>query len=371
METIKEILKSICSQILTENKFFANGFYDTMLHDDKGLLLSNIDNQYLNITDVNGNYFYLGYKPKANVKLGPQLQEGSKTYQYCYDCFFVAITEGLDDLVLLNSIVNNIGSKFQTINTVSTNLPTIMAEELKPLNRKVIDSIISKMGNRQAVKITFTQCVQFQTQTCPIDPCNCCESDLNIVADYVTFNSDGFLVGMDPNDEYRYQCTYAEFNGIALPIGSRMDFRGDDIQIDWVPIQTPPFDTIPAHNVDNGLAYDKNWLTFLNSLPIAGFIQFDTSPFHDNGGTIGYPDLGFPNDEIGSVISLFGDDVSVYGEGFQIRRKQKDTFRFDIEYSYYDHSTQVVTVGHLISFTHEGMTIDGAFVPKANAKTYS
>jgi len=92
MDTIKEILKDICSQILLSNKFFANGFYDTMLHDDKGLLLSNVDGQYLNITDVNGNYFYLGYKPKANVKLGQQLQEGSKTYQYCYDCFFVSIT---------------------------------------------------------------------------------------------------------------------------------------------------------------------------------------------------------------------------------------------------------------------------------------
>lgn len=182
METIKTILQSIGDQILDKNKFFANGFTDTFLHEEKGLLLSNDQNEYLNITDVKGNYFYIGHKPKANVSLGMAVSDCGRSYNFGYDCFLVAITEGMDELILLNSIINSIGARLQTIVSVSTNIPFILTEELKPLNAAMVNSTIAKMTGRQAVKITFTQKVHFQSQSCPIDPadCGCGEDEIYI-----------------------------------------------------------------------------------------------------------------------------------------------------------------------------------------------
>lgn len=185
METIKAILKTICEQTLSKNTFFANGFYDTLLHEEKGLLLSNVDDQHLNITDVFGNYFYISYKPKATVSLGPSLSNSGRTFYYNYECSLVAVTEGMDELILINAIMNSIGGALQTINWVSTNAPLIISEELKPLSNEIINSVIAKIGKRQVVKINFTQRVTFQTQSCPINPadCGCGEEQWNIPQD--------------------------------------------------------------------------------------------------------------------------------------------------------------------------------------------
>lgn len=214
--------------------------------------------------------------------------------------FFVAITEGYDELVLLNAVVNNMSAIFQTINTVSTDLSTIMAEELRPLNRSVIDSTISKMNHKQAVKVTFTQCVQFQTQSCVIDPCNSCDDSTMVVADYPTFNSSEFINTLNGPDEYSYRCIYAEYNGNLLGNGSLTTYTGATKDIRLVPVQIAPNITIPAHDT-LALSYDHNWIAFLQSLPIADYLDFDTSPFKDGGGLAGHPDIDYPLSKLQNI----------------------------------------------------------------------
>lgn len=222
METIKDILKAICEKVLSKNKFFDNGFYDTYYHEDRGLVLSNADNQYLNITDVKGNYFYLSYKPKATVTPGSAMSETGRTFNYSYDCSIVAVTEGMDELLLVNALMNTIGSALQNVNSLSTNVPFILSEELRPLKQEVINSTISKIGDRQVVKIYFTQKVQFSTQNCPIDPTYCCDDEgLVVPTDWCCVPAGGTVgqvLAVGPDGVSRVWMTFTGGSGINRQI---------------------------------------------------------------------------------------------------------------------------------------------------------
>lgn len=370
-ESIVQALNKISVKILAGNAHFHNGFYDTKYHEKKGILISNDGKEYLNITDVKGNYFYLAYKPKANVTPGTQLSESKTTYNYCYECWFVAITEGLDELKLLNNTLNSIGIYFQNITSVNHSIDSVINEELDALNNDTLtNSVLSKLDGKQAIKINFTQCIQFAENDCDIEPCAGCDDGTMIVADFATFNSDSFLVDTLSDGNYRYQCVYSEYNGEPLANGIPMQWRGLDADIRTVPVQVAPFDTIPAHTDGTKLHYDHNWIVFLQSLPIYGKLSFNTSPFHDNYQQTGDPDLEYPTDEIVSEITLGETTLITYGEGFQITWNKAAKWRFIVDFSYELVPGSGYIKAHRIIYSNLGMEIDGAFVHYAYAKTY-
>lgn len=204
----------------------------------------------------------------------------------------------------------------------------------------------------------------------------CCEpstdvSQTRILADYATLNSDTFLSNYTvQNKKYGYRCIAAKFNGVSLATGEAMTFENSQLDIAKVPVQVAPRDTIPEHDTDNSnlnLQYDRNWITFLNSLPIADYLTFRVSPFSGSSqiNPLG-KDRDFP-DAIMGAQQAPGNDLNLYGEGFQIERNYPSTFSFTIQYLYFD---DFVTeqIGHTIVFTESGYWIDGAKVFPANMR---
>jgi len=196
-------------------------------------------------------------------------------------------------------------------------------------------------------------------------------STTRILADYATLNSDTFLSDYTALDRsYGYRCTAAKYNGVSLSTGTAMTFDSSNIGIATVPVQVAPRDTIPGHDTSNGsffLQHDANWITFLQSLPIADYLTFRTSPFSgsSNPNPLGQ-DEWFPE----AIMRLKGPpvtDLRLYGEGFQIERNYPSTFSFTIDYLYFEDNV-TETIGHTIVFTDQGYWIDGAKVWPANMR---
>lgn len=204
----------------------------------------------------------------------------------------------------------------------------------------------------------------------------CCEpstdvSQTRILADYATLNSDTFLTNYTALDKkYGYRCTAAMYNGVSLGTGDSVRYGSSDLAIAKVPVQVSPRDTIPEHDTNNvnlHIQYDSNWITFLQSLPIADYLTFSTSPFSGSSqiNPLG-KDRDFPDAIMGALKAPLYDP-SIYGEGFQIERNYPSTFSFTIQYLYYD-DLVTETIGHTIRFTESGYWIDGAKVYPANMR---
>lgn len=188
------------------------------------------------------------------------------------------------------------------------------------------------------------------------------------IADYVTFNSDTFLLDLiDDGKAYRYTCDNSfMFNGQNITTSETVKtYTQTDIR--FVPVQEGERITIPKH-IELGLHYDHNWIDFLQSLPIAQYITFRPSPFCDYDFGSGKLDPGYPVEVINSAVtSVHNETVYIYGEGFQIEWPRGATFSFTVRYYYRTPSNQW-RLDHTIIFTEAGMTIDGAAVAYANKK---
>lgn len=211
----------------------------------------------------------------------------------------------------------------------------------------------------------------------------CCDepstdiSTTRIIADYVTLNSDTFLTTWVGQDKvYGYKCTAARYNGVALGLGDVMMFTSTELM--HVPVQIAPRDTIPEHDTNNGsfwLTYDKNWIDFLQSLPIADYLTFSTSPFSGSTTVGNTPDRNFPDTEV-TIYPTPSDEVNIYGEGFQIERNYPSTFSFTVEFIYAGPmSLQTVedpygpeVTGHTMIFRDDAYFIDGGKLYPANVK---
>ena len=200
-----------------------------------------------------------------------------------------------------------------------------------------------------------------------------------ILADYVTLNSDNFLTDwVALGKAYGYRCTSASYNGVSVNTGDKMIFSGTENL--HIAVQTAPRDTIPEHDTNNGsfwLTYDKNWIDFLQSLPIADYLTFSTSPFSGAINTAHevIKDHGYPEDE---TMIIATNEVAniVYGEGFMIERNYPSTFTFTVEYIYaeggafatVENPYGVETVGHTIVFRDDAYFIDGGKIYPANTR---
>ena len=201
---------------------------------------------------------------------------------------------------------------------------------------------------------------------------------LRKVSDYATFNSDMWLntFTTEMKAKYAYQIISCSFNGNPVDMGEKQTFNTTN-QTD-VPVQSAPYNTIPAHNIDDPygmhLTYDQNWIEFLTSNPISEFLTFRPSPWKQylDGGSGYTGEQNYPIDNLRANMFILGEfsDITVYGEGFQIDCLLTDTFSIEVEYSYIDHANNEVAA-HTIEFTEAGMYIDGAYIPAAHTKIYS
>lgn len=203
----------------------------------------------------------------------------------------------------------------------------------------------------------------------------CCEGE-NIqgerfLADYANINSEPFLLHyIGEGYTYGYRCTDASYCGQYVANGDEMIFTEVDDQ--RIPVQTAPRDTIPDHDTNSGsfhLTYDANWITFLESLPIAEHLTFRVSPFTGRH-TLGYnhPDHAYPAviADAGTVDPITEEKVT-YGEGFQIEWKKGAKFSFTIEFLY--KRGEYTEVGHTMTFRDDAYYINGAKVYPANLRT--
>jgi hypothetical protein len=216
---------------------------------------------------------------------------------------------------------------------------------------------------------------------------SCCEVALSdgfkVLSDYANFNSDDFLANhVGSGYQYGYECEWSKYNDLQLgSSGGITWFDSTDIQ--RVPIQVAPRDTISAHNTDNPLtlflSYDKNWIDFLNTLKIATKVDFRTSPFTD-GVTVDvvvngitelnqHRDANYPSVNLGNAnpVDTYG---STYGEGFQIEYNKGNTFAFKINF-YYRNGVDVDSqiLGHSIIYRDSSYEVDGAILYPHNTRT--
>lgn len=183
------------------------------------------------------------------------------------------------------------------------------------------------------------------------------------ISDYATFNSDSFLTDLcNLGGAYGYKCINAAYNGNDITVDPAIALF-TTVDVDRIPFQTGDRITIPNHNEDF-LSYDKNWISFLNSLSISSFLTFRTSPFNHINALI--TDDGYPKDIIEHSLSDITESP-YYGEGFQIEWETGSTFRFTIEY-YYQLGHGPLTKQHTIIFTESGYNIDGADVHNSNMR---
>lgn len=215
----------------------------------------------------------------------------------------------------------------------------------------------------------------------------CCEdgiiSSTHVVADYACFNSDHYLAQFIIDGyQYGYECTFAKFNGKIY----------DNIPVQWfaltdinrVPVQVAPRDTISAHDTDNPgtqfLSYDRHWIDFLESLPIAEKLIFRTSPFTEGvvkdityNGTLYAQqrrDANYPKDIFGELSIPIGAN-GTYGEGFQIECAKGDQFILTIKCWYRvgtDNDSAVL--GHTVTYRDDSYTVDGAILYPANKREF-
>lgn len=188
------------------------------------------------------------------------------------------------------------------------------------------------------------------------------------IADYATFNSDFFLNTFCIEGRgYGYNCSRAEINGSELGTGDRMNFYKPDTR--RIPIQEGERITIPNHDTDTEeahLSYDHNFITFLQSLPIAKFLKFRTSPFNYINAEV--VDAGFPTENINGEITEAVTSQAIYGEGFQIEYPKDTTFEIEVEFHYFSGGSW--SRQHVIKFKHRNYEIDGGDVAAANIKTF-
>ena len=202
----------------------------------------------------------------------------------------------------------------------------------------------------------------------------CCGDELvsttNVVADYATFNSDAFLeLYIGSGNQYGYECISAEYNGTKLNISNSVMWF-DEINLEETPVQIAPRDTIVAHdNVGGILQYSGSWLTFLESLQIADYLTFRSSPFKDFSLNTNKGEKNFPLTEMQIAVSLNGTDWGIYGEGFQIEYSKGATFKFTVKFWYRVGTNDATAIsGHTIVFKDDYYSIDGGIVYPANKR---
>lgn len=146
------------------------------------------------------------------------------------------------------------------------------------------------------------------------------------------------------------------------------------------PVQVDPRNTIPAHNNVGGiLQHDKNWIDFLNSLPISDHLIFRTSPFRDYSLTNHKGEQYFPKSNVAQPYSLNGNNLVSYGEGFQIEWAKSIEWEFKINFLYVIGGSAIgdpknidpdrIRIGHTVVFNNLFMLIDGAKLYNYNLRT--
>lgn len=197
-----------------------------------------------------------------------------------------------------------------------------------------------------------------------------------IVAEFVTLNSDVFLVDFLTADTnlIGYRATNQVYNGVDYGGGPLTTW--DSPQTLPVPIQSPPWDTIPEHNdLSTGINYDNRFITYWKSLIIhtSNFVRCNPSPFHDNAAVLGYPDVEFPLSVLKPLEGISTPKFPLtYGGGLQLYFKKSATFYIRIEFYYKSvwQSDQLLCE-HVLEWTELGTFIDGVFLPRARSKTYT
>lgn len=174
---IYEILASLAKDIQSRYPTFASAYPLVKTDFEKGLTLSYDGKKWVNILDAEGNYFYIRIDAivPASFSKSTTFSDCDLTITENYNCVLVAIASSdIDEILLKDALTAQVLSSGYVVNQNSFDMVSIMRGELKGIDKKVIESALSKMGNKIVVSITFKFQRIFSSSNCAIDICKTC-----------------------------------------------------------------------------------------------------------------------------------------------------------------------------------------------------
>jgi hypothetical protein len=184
------------------------------------------------------------------------------------------------------------------------------------------------------------------------------------IADYANFFDETFLTNFTASGRflYGYRCKSAMVNNVLLAAGQEQFFPNANITN--ARVQTAPNITMPA-NVQGTVMVDENWITFLQSLPIAHDITFEYSPFTVSTSAL-YPALQIKG--VPTIVDAI-TNTPLNGSGFSMLFKQDLKFSFTIEFLVQDeNNTEYIAA--VITYRDDHYIIENNLAQAANLTIY-
>ncbi|WP_312208276.1 hypothetical protein [Empedobacter sp.] len=168
----------IKNEILEKMKFFNNGFSDLFMDYTAERLVSYKENTSISygIDDRFGNYFYLRNDGDIKVsKSRDRIIDHIPNIELSNPIVFVANVANADPNELLKCLLNSLGTNNEIeINKAFITNEKVIKSEYSFLNIDAQKNILSRIGDRSLVKISFTIFEIFQPNDRDCVKCNPC-----------------------------------------------------------------------------------------------------------------------------------------------------------------------------------------------------
>ena len=184
MTTFLDILTEIKDLLLSNIPAFDKGFAYARLDTNKGLTVTQgKEAQYVGITDVEGDYFYIRIPYVANGSYNNVITStAAKSKQDCAvsivqkcPCMLVAVMKDADEFRLTDALVNELlKTKVIDVKAVWIDTVTIVEQEFKGLEKDAVESVKARISDRTIVRVDFDITRNFETHNCTYQICKPC-----------------------------------------------------------------------------------------------------------------------------------------------------------------------------------------------------
>lgn len=174
MNKINDILHDIKTALLDSIKIFDKGFHYTRVLIDKGIVVSVNKSgfEYVGITDVNGNYFYIKVSEDVPAVAAKSSADSTYAAKENYQCSLIAVAKSINELELKDAILNVLLKQSCVVKKSSVDSAAIAKAEFSTLKEEQLKRVLSRLDGFQLVKFDFVIERIFETNNCTYNICS-------------------------------------------------------------------------------------------------------------------------------------------------------------------------------------------------------
>jgi hypothetical protein len=176
MNTFLDILQDLRSRVLEHIAVFDQGYAYARPDNKKGLVVTTGDDaRHVSITDLEGDYFYIRVPNAITNNTTKTKTDCSVAIGQRHSCTLVAVVREVDEFGLSDALVNELlRTKVIDVKAVWIDPIAIIESEFKGLDKRAVETAMSRIGNRTLVRVDFDITRIFESHNCSYNICKPC-----------------------------------------------------------------------------------------------------------------------------------------------------------------------------------------------------